>query len=316
MKADASREVRAALVVFGAVAACSASAAGSGDALSLLAPSDRGLRSDIAWLVDRGVIELPLGIWPLASSGLRAGWAGVDEARLAPADADALARVRRAVQRSTDSARLALRGNSARHPSLDGGSAAKGVASGTLSLYAGNANVGGQLSLYAVGDSLTPGWPQGSLEGSYVVARADGVVFGAGVVDRWWGPGVYTSPILSTAAPPIAGAFVRRAEDSAPQPPWPRWIGRETGRRCGSPSRPRQHRRPGAEGSGSRRRDRRLRPPRFGCRRLAGAPASVGKGPASAGPLRWWPAACAWRRRPLIDPPPGSGNSSWNAAAG
>lgn len=228
MKRGGRRSVRAAVGLTAAILARAAVAdAGADEAgLSLLAPSDRGLRSDLAWLVDRGVLELPLGTWPLPSSTLRAAWAGVDPARLDAADADALSRVQRAVLRSTDTARLTLQANSARHPSLDGGRSARGIAAGALSFYAGNADFGGQLSLAAVGDSLTPGGPQGSLDGSYVVARLGGAVVAAGAVDRWWGPGILTSPILSTAATPIAGVIVRRAEDSAPQSEWLRWIGR------------------------------------------------------------------------------------------
>lgn len=228
MSAGRRRNVRFVVGLATAILARIALAGSGGDdaGLSLLAPSDRGLRSDLAWLVDRGVLRLPLGTWPLPSSTLRAAWAGIDPARLVAADTDALARVRRAVARSTTTARLTLRANSARHPSLDGGNSARGIASGALSFYGGNANVGGQLSLVAVGDSLTPSGPQGSLDGSYVVARFDNTVVAAGAVDRWWGPGSFTSPILSTAATPIAGVIVRREEDSAPRTEWLRWIGR------------------------------------------------------------------------------------------
>lgn len=228
MNSGRRRRLRVAVGLAAAILARTAVAGAGADeaGLSLLVPSDRGLRSDLAWLVDRGVIQLPLGTWPLPSSTLRAAWAGVDPARLDAADADALARVQRAVRRSTDTARLTLRANTARHPSLDGGSTARGVASGALSFYAGNANLGGQLALSAVGDSLTPDAPQGGLDGSYVVARLGDTVVAAGAVDRWWGPGILTSPILSTAATPIADVIVRRAEDSAPQSEWLRWIGR------------------------------------------------------------------------------------------
>lgn len=194
--------------------------------LSLLPSNDPGLRSDVAWLVDRGVLQLPLGTWPLASSTLRAAWADVDAARLGVADADALARVQRAVARSTDTARLRANVNSARHPSLDGGEAAKGIASGALSFYSGNAHLGGQLVLGNTAQNLTPDGPQGSLDGSYLVARFSNAVVGAGSVARWWGPGNFTSPIMSNAATPIIGAFIRRAVDDAPESPWLSWVGR------------------------------------------------------------------------------------------
>lgn len=193
--------------------------------LSLVAPTDRGLRSDLAWLVDRGVLSLPLGTWPIASSTLQAAWSGVDVRKLEPVDADALARVQRAVRRSTDHVRLAARVNSARHPALAAGDAARGSASGELSVYAGNAQSGGQLTLGTTAESLTPDDPQGNLDGSYLALLLPGAVVSGGVTDRWWGPGQFTSPILSNAARPIASVIVRRAEDTAPETPWLHWVG-------------------------------------------------------------------------------------------
>ena len=194
--------------------------------LSLLAPSDDGLRSDLAWLVDRGVLDLPLGTWPMPSSTLRSAWSGVEVARLDAADADALARVQRAVQRSSDPVRIGAALNSGRHPALDGSAEARGLGAGLLAFHTGGAHWGGQLALGLTAETLSPGGPQGNLDGSYVVAEAAETVFAAGVVDRWWGPGRYASPILSSAAPPIAGAIVRRANDDAPASPLLRWIGR------------------------------------------------------------------------------------------
>lgn len=216
--------VRGRLVAAGFALLVAGSSAAQG--LSLLPAGDAGLRSDVAWLVDRGVLALPLGTWPLPSSTLRAAWAGVDVAHLAPADADALARVQRALGRSTETARLRAGANSARHPSLDGSDAVRGAATGALSFYAGNAQVGGQLVVDATANSLSPGAPQGSLEGSYVAAQFDNVVVAAGSVQRWWGPGVSTSPVMSDAAMPIAGVLLRRVEDTAPESPWLNWIGR------------------------------------------------------------------------------------------
>jgi len=198
---------------------------GSRASLSLLAPADRGLRSDLAWLVDRGVLSLPLGTWPIPSSTLRAAWANVDLRTLDAADADALARAQRAVRRSTDPVRLAVGVNSARHPALDGSDAAQGSASGSLSFYAGAKEWGGQLMFGATARSLTPGGQQGNLDGSYLAALLPGTVVAIGVTDRWWGPGQFTSPIVSTAARPIAGLIVRRSEDNAPETQWLQWIG-------------------------------------------------------------------------------------------
>ncbi len=76
------------------------------------------------------------------------------------------------------------------------------------------------------GDNLTPQGQQGNLDGSYLVVLLPGTVVAAGATDRWWGPGQFTSPILSIAARPIVGVIVRRSEDNAPETVWLNWIGR------------------------------------------------------------------------------------------
>ena len=184
--------------------------------LSLLSPTDRGLRSDLAWLVDRGVINVPLGTWPVPSTVLEASWRNVNEKSLDAVDADALARVQRALHRSTDTARLNVQVNSAHHPSLDGGDAALGTAEVSLSVYAGSANLAGQLTLGATFDNL---------DGSYIAGLLPGTLISFGVVGRWWGPGQFTSPIFSTAAQPIPGILIRRSDDSAPETSWLAWVG-------------------------------------------------------------------------------------------
>jgi len=93
--------------------------------LSLLAASERGLRSELAWQVDRNVLSLPLGTWPMPSLTLQAAWAGVEELKLDPVDVDALARVQRAIRRSTETVRMAARVDSALRPSLDNSDATR-----------------------------------------------------------------------------------------------------------------------------------------------------------------------------------------------
>ena len=161
----------------------------------------------------------------MPSSTVRAAWSGVNINALDAADADALARIQRAVRRSTDTARLAARANSARHPSLDGSDVARGSGSGALSFYAGGAQWGAQLSVGTTAESLSNDTQQGTLDGSYLAVLFAGTVAAVGATDRWWGPGQFTSPILSTAARPLAGLIVRRAEDTAPETAWLHWIG-------------------------------------------------------------------------------------------
>ncbi|CAN7570424.1 capsule assembly Wzi family protein [Rhizobacter sp. LjRoot28] len=194
--------------------------------LVLLAPGDRGLRSDLAWLVDRRVLDLPLSTWPLPSPLLRAALSRVDASRLAAVDSDALARVQRALDRSASPARLTGRLNTGAHPSLDGSDAAKGSAAARLGAYAGGPDWGGQFTVAATADRLWAGdGGPVNLDGSYLALGTRWAVVSAGVSDRWWGPGQYASPILSNAARPIASVIVRRAEDTAPSTPLLSWVG-------------------------------------------------------------------------------------------
>jgi len=196
------------------------------DAPSLLLPDDAGLRDDLEWLVDRGVLSLPLGTWPLPSMLLEAALGQRPRTLPDAADADALARVRRALDHSRDPAHAALRLNSARHPALDDRGIARGSADARIGVRAaGAADWSLRLELGGTAEALARGASQPTLAGSYAMLRLSDAVFALGQVDRWWGPGRYASPILSNAAPPQPALLVRRAIDTAPDAPALRWIG-------------------------------------------------------------------------------------------
>jgi hypothetical protein len=63
------------------------------------------------------------------------------------------------------------------------------------------------------------------LDGSYLAATAGNWVFGAGAIDRWWGPGWQSSLILSNNARPLPGIWLNRADATAPENDWLRWLG-------------------------------------------------------------------------------------------
>lgn len=62
-------------------------------------------------------------------------------------------------------------------------------------------------------------------EGSYLAATAGNWVFGAGAIDRWWGPGWQSSLILSNNARPMPSVWLNRKDASAPENKWLSWIG-------------------------------------------------------------------------------------------
>ena len=63
------------------------------------------------------------------------------------------------------------------------------------------------------------------LDGSYLAATAGNWVFGAGAIDRWWGPGWQSSLILSNNARPLPSVWLNRKDASAPQSSWLSWVG-------------------------------------------------------------------------------------------
>lgn len=191
----------------------------------LLSPDDLGLREDLAWLVDRRVLSLPLTTWPLPSMMLESELANARSRDWPALDADALARVERALARHKTPATAGLRLNSARHPGLDGDRTASGAADAALGLRTHGERWSMRLQVNAHAHSLSKPGQQGTLAGSYAALALRSTIVSFGAVDRWWGPGRYTSPILSNAARPFPALTLRRARDEAPGPDWLRWIG-------------------------------------------------------------------------------------------
>ena len=62
-------------------------------------------------------------------------------------------------------------------------------------------------------------------DGSYLAATVGNWVFGAGAIDRWWGPGWQSSLILSNNARPVPAVWLNRKRDHAPTTSWLSWIG-------------------------------------------------------------------------------------------
>lgn len=63
------------------------------------------------------------------------------------------------------------------------------------------------------------------LDGSYAAITLGNWVFGAGAIERWWGPGWHTSLILSSNARPVPGFWFNRKQALAPESRWLSWIG-------------------------------------------------------------------------------------------
>lgn len=191
----------------------------------VLLPPELGLREDLAWLVDRRVLSLPLSTWPLPSATLERALAAATTQGLSAADAEALERVERALARHAAAVQVGLRVNTARHPALDGDRTAGGTADASLGLRTHGERWSLRLQVNAHAHSLSQPGQRGSLDGSYAAVALRSTVLSFGAVDRWWGPGRTTNPILSNAARPFPALTLRRARDDAPGPGWLSWIG-------------------------------------------------------------------------------------------
>lgn len=189
---------------------------------ALIDASERALAADVAWLADRRVISVPLGTWPLPAATLRAALEG--GRAQAPADAAALERVHRALARLSAPATLAFEVNTARHPVLDGQDPSRERGTATFTQQGGGEQFGFRVRLGARSESLGRDDDGPMLEGSYIAAAWGDTVLALGLLDRWWGPGTLTSPILSSAAPPVPSLLLRGDHGT---PSWPLlgWIG-------------------------------------------------------------------------------------------
>jgi hypothetical protein len=199
--------------------------AGADSGAAVVEVSERELRADLAWLADRRVLSLPLTTWPLPMLTVQAAIARVQASDLLPADRAALERTRRALERIVGPVTVAASFNTARHPSLDGLTSARARSELSLALSRFDENSALKLRVSKQDAPLQDPSPSVLLERSYVgVALAQTLVM-FGSPDRWWGPGIYASPILSDAASPIPSLLVRRMSDTAPTFPLLEWLG-------------------------------------------------------------------------------------------
>ena len=199
----------------------SVAAAGSG----LIDVTERELRADLAWLVDRRVLSLPLSTWPLPIFTLQEALTRIPKVDLPDADRAALERIRRALERIERPIKVAAGFNTAKHPSLDGQTNVRGQSELSLALSDLRDDIALRARLSKQNSPLQDPSHSFSVDGSYLgVAMGDAMVI-VGSPDRWWGPGFYASPILSDSAAPILALSLRRRADSAPTPALLQWIG-------------------------------------------------------------------------------------------
>jgi hypothetical protein len=192
---------------------------------SLIDASERGLAADIGWLVDRGVLDLPVGTWPLPLAALQDALAKPRPVDVSEADVGALERVERALQRLGQPASAGLAVNSARHLQLSGESGPRARSTASVTAQRTEGSVALRVRLNHEDRPIGERPDSLSLQGSYAAVPLGNAILSFGQLDRWWGPGTLTNPVLSNSAPPVPAVLLRRAVDKAPSISWLEWIG-------------------------------------------------------------------------------------------
>lgn len=188
-----------------------------------IAAGDTRVRLDVQLLVDEGVMNLPMSAWPLAASDLAAALPQEREARLAPAQAAAVARLRKLLDTGSEAA-VELRG-AARPTTLrtfEDTPREEGELSAWVSGFMGD-RWGGRLELTAVAGPDDDHAVR--LDGSYFAGKFGNWIVTAGAQDRWWGSGWEGSLILSNNARPVPAISLDRAVSKPFETRWLSWLG-------------------------------------------------------------------------------------------
>lgn len=193
-----------------------------------LPATDSLLRDDVSLLVDEGVINLPLGTWPLPVRDVADAVARVDVSSIRePGLQAALLHVQRRTRPLADDDDWRLREVS--------------VTAGRAGLLRDDATLGrDELEVRSRGGATTDRWGL-AIEATGVVSPADGKrwrldgseltvrwgnwLFSANALPRWWGPGRDGSLILSTNARPMPGLSLDRMASRPFDFPVLRWFG-------------------------------------------------------------------------------------------
>ena len=218
-----------ALVAYAGLAALVALAAlaapGPARADPFIAPGRTELRADLQTLADAGIITAPVTAWPLNWQSIVGGIDDADPAVLSPAVQAALDRVRTELRLDAQTHRLLPHvrlGGTTEPPALFSFSATPRE---TGELEGGASYTGDRLSFNLRATRAIDSYDDWRPDGSYAGFAIRNWAVVGGYPERWWGPGIQGSLILSTNARPVPQIGVERISASAFEPGWLRWLG-------------------------------------------------------------------------------------------
>ncbi len=193
-----------------------------------LAPGDVGLRHDLELLADAGIVKGPITQWPIPWPDIARDVIAFERVTtLSAGEQAALTRLLRA-------ARNAMRtGDVNGHARIAGTTEPDELRSfGSTPREEGEAAAGidwtGERFAFRLQGTAVADADDGKTwrpDGSYVGVSLWNLMFSAGYMDRWWGPGWDGSLILSTSARPIPALTIERNRSDAFTWPVFKWIG-------------------------------------------------------------------------------------------
>ena len=192
-----------------------------------LAPGDLAQRHDVQLLADAGVIRGPVTTWPLSWGDISRDVIDADPAGLSSAELAALARMREHARRAMriDDLQLDARLAVAEDPRPLRTFEATPRESAEIE---SGLEWTGERFAWNLQAQKVAGPEDGRnirLDGSYAGVVLGNVMFSAGAMERWWGPGWEGSLILSSNARPIPAFSIERNFSDPFETKWLSWIG-------------------------------------------------------------------------------------------
>jgi hypothetical protein len=188
-------------------------------------PGRSDLRVALQQLADDNVIKAPITAWPISWQSIVADIEDADRALLSTESRAALDRIDTELTFAEQTQRFLphVRIGAANDPVVIRSFASTPREKGELE--AGISYTGNVLSFKV---NVTRAWDSTDdwrLDGSYVGFATNQWSFVAGYPERWWGPGMQGSLILSTNARPLPQISLQRLSADGFEHPWLRWLG-------------------------------------------------------------------------------------------
>jgi hypothetical protein len=207
------------MIAFG-LFACAVDASAAG----LIAPNT-DLRQDLAWLSDRGVINISLSTWPMSQAEIESALASAHPSN--DLETDTVSRIQHQLQDLKSSAfvkaQVATDHQNFPHPFAESSYSDQDL---TLGGRYSSDHIDVQLQGNVEGDQQVSSTSKLNLQGSYAAVGDWNQWVSFGQISQWWGPGYDGSLIRSDAARPVTGLILQRAEQTPFETPWLSWIGR------------------------------------------------------------------------------------------